>query len=404
VLVVDDNATNRRVLATHLTHAGYDVMLASGGRDALAAMRLAIGNSRPFDLVIADYQMPDMDGAMLGSEINGDPHLSQARVVLLTSMDRHGNVSNLARAGYAAYMTKPVRGTELRACIERVLERELDAQTGRHQGLVTRSSLAAEQGMGQYRGKVLVVEDNVVNQQVAKRFLQRLGCEVVVAENGQRGVDEYFGDQFGLVLMDVQMPVMDGLTAARTIRSRELAGHHVPIVALTASAMTDEMERCTAAGMDAVLGKPLELPRLCEILDRYGFRTGVEVAAPAKPAAPPPVALAPKPVDFDQLRTIVGDDRDFMNELCETFVESSGRIVEELERALSAGDRAVLSAMAHKLKGGSSSICAHELAKMAATLEKDAKEKPLPELRVSVDSLRRAYTDAAGYVTAEMAA
>jgi HPt (histidine-containing phosphotransfer) domain-containing protein len=93
-----------------------------------------------------------------------------------------------------------------------------------------------------------------------------------------------------------------------------------------------------------------------------------------------------------------------MNELCETFVESSGRIVEELERALSAGDRAVLSAMAHKLKGGSSSICAHELAKMAATLEKDAKEKPLPELRASIDSLRRAYTDAAGYVTAEMAA
>jgi CheY-like chemotaxis protein len=211
-------------------------------------------------------------------------------------------------------------------------------------------------------------------------------------------------DQFGLVLMDVQMPVMDGLTATRTIRSRELPGQHVPIVALTASAMTDEMERCTAAGMDAVLGKPLELPRLCEILDRYGFRTGMETAQAVKPTAPLPVALAPKPVDLDQLRTIVGDDRDFMNELCETFVESSGRIVEELERALSAGDRAVLSAMAHKLKGGSSSICAHELAKMAASLEKDAKEKPLPELRASVDSLRRAYTDAAGYVTAEMAA
>jgi CheY-like chemotaxis protein len=208
--------------------------------------------------------------------------------------------------------------------------------------------------------------------------------------------------------MDVQMPVMDGLTAARSIRSRELASHRVPIVALTASAMTDEMERCTAAGMDGMLAKPLELPRLCEILDRYGFRTGVEAtvatAAPAKAAAAPPLALAPKPVDLDQLRTIVGDDRAFMNELCETFVESSGRIVEELERALSAGDRAVLSAMAHKLKGGSSSICAHELAKMAATLEKDAKEKPLPELRASIDSLRRAYTDAAGYVTAEMAA
>jgi CheY-like chemotaxis protein len=406
VLVMDDNPTNRRVLCGQLQPVGFEVVVASTAAETLKTLRDAQQAGTPFDIVIADDEMPDSDGVEFATRVKSAPALAVTPLILLTSVDRHGNVSNLARAGYAAYMTKPVRGTELRACIERVLERELDAQTGRHQGLVTRTSLAADQGMGQYRGKVLVVEDNVVNQQVAKRFLQRLGCEVVVAENGQRGVDEYFRDQYGLVLMDVQMPVMDGLTAARTIRSRELPGQHVPIVALTASAMTDEMERCTAAGMDAVLAKPLELPRLCEILDRYGFRSGAEPqAAPAaKPVAPAPAVLAPKPVDLDQLRTIVGDDRDFMNELCETFVESSGRIVEELERALSAGDRAVLSAMAHKLKGGSSSICAHELAKMAATLEKDAKEKPLPDLRASVDSLRRAYTDAAGYVTAEMAA
>jgi signal transduction histidine kinase/CheY-like chemotaxis protein len=404
VLVMDDNPTNRRVLCGQLQPVGFEVVAASTAAETIKTMREAQQAGYPFDIVIADDEMPDSDGVEFATRVKSAPTLAVTPLILLTSLDRHGNVSNLARAGYAAYMTKPVRGTELRACIERVLERELDAQTGRHQGLVTRSSLAADQGMGQYKGKVLVVEDNVVNQQVAKRFLQRLGCEVVVVENGQRGVDEYFRDQFALVLMDVQMPVMDGLAATRTIRSRELAGQHVPIIALTASAMTDEVERCTAAGMDAVLAKPLELPRLCEILDRYGFRSGVEAAPPAKPPAPAPIALAAKPVDFDQLRTIVGDDRDFMNELCETFVESSGRIVEELERALSAGDRAVLSAMAHKLKGGSSSICAHELAKMAATLEKEAKEKPLPELRAAVDSLRRAYTDAAGYVTAEMAA
>jgi CheY-like chemotaxis protein len=255
---------------------------------------------------------------------------------------------------------------------------------------------------------VLVVEDNVVNQQVARRFLQRLGCEVLVAENGKRGVEEFFKNSYGLVLMDVQMPVMDGLAATREIRSREPAGKRVPIIALTASAMTDEMDRCTAAGMDALLVKPLELPRLCELLDRYGFRPAPPEASSA-PAAPVPEpvsapVLASKPVDLDQLRTIVGDDREFMNELCETFVTSSSRIVEELTRALSAGDRAVLSAMAHKLKGGSSSICAHELAKLAATLEKDAKEKPLPELEQSLDALRRAFDDAAGYVTASMAA
>jgi CheY-like chemotaxis protein len=229
----------------------------------------------------------------------------------------------------------------------------------------------------------------------------------VVAENGQRGVDEYFRDEYGLVLMDVQMPVMDGLAATREIRARELAGRRVPIVALTASAMTDEMERCTAAGMDAMLAKPLELPRLCELLDRYGFRSngGAQTAAPAaETPAPAAAVLVAKPVDLEQLRVIVGDDRAFMNELCETFVSSSARIVEELTRALSAGDRAVLSAMAHKLKGGSSSICAHELARIAAALEKDAKEKPMPELAQALETLRRAFDDAAGYVTSEMAA
>jgi two-component system sensor histidine kinase/response regulator len=338
------------------------------------------------------------------AQVKAAPGVSTTPLILLTSMDAHGNVSHLTRAGFAAYMTKPVRGAELRACIERVLERQVDTATGRHPKLVTRTSLATEQGQGQYQGRVLVVEDNVVNQQVAKRFLQRLGCEVVVAENGKRGVEEYFRDPFGLILMDVQMPVMDGLTATREIRRREPEGQHVPIIAITASAMTDELERCTAAGMDAVLAKPLELPRLCEILDKHGFRPAAPGTAAA--SAEPDVSPGPisKPVDLDQLRTIVGDDREFMNELCETFVASSERIVEELTRALSLGDRAVLGAMAHKLKGGSSSICAHELAKLAATLEKDAKEKPLPELAHSVDTLRRAFAAAAGYVTASLAA
>jgi two-component system, sensor histidine kinase and response regulator len=403
VLVMDDNPTNRRVLCGQLQPVGFEVVATATGTETLKALHDAKNAGQPFDLVIADDQMPDCDGVGFAAQVKRAPGIDATPLILLTSVDRHGNATHLTRAGFAAYMTKPVRGSELRACIERVLEREAEAVAGRHHNLVTRSSLATDQGQGQYQGRVLVVEDNVVNQQVAKRFLQRLGCEVVVAENGRRGVEEYFRDQFGLVLMDVQMPVMDGLAAAREIRSRE-GSRHVPIVALTASAMTDELERCTSAGMNDLLGKPLELTRLCELLDRYGFRgVAPEAGAAAAPAARAST-LALKPVDIDQLRSIVGDDRDFMNELCQTFVSSSTRIVEELERALSAGDRLVLSAMAHKLKGGSASICAHELAKLAAALEKDAKEKPLPELQHSVDSLRRAFDSAAGYVAMVSAA
>ncbi|MEP7243644.1 MAG: response regulator [Gammaproteobacteria bacterium] len=407
ILVMDDNPTNRRVLCGQLQPVGFDVVSASTGAETMKTLRDAHSAGTPFDLVIADDQMPDCDGVGFAAQVKAAPGLGPTPLILLTSMDRQGNVNNLVRAGFAAYMTKPVRGTELRACIERVLEREQEANTGRHQDLVTRTSLAADQGQGQYHGRVLVVEDNVVNQQVAKRFLQRLGCEPVIAENGQRGVDEYLRSEFSLVLMDVQMPVMDGLAATRAIRAREADGRHTPIVALTASAMTDELERCTAAGMDGLLVKPLELNRLCEILDRYGFRSGVAPAAAAAPVAAAAAIVTlrvAKPVDLDQLRTLVGDDREFMNELCETFVTSSTHIVAELTRALSAGDRAVLSAMAHKLKGGSASICAHELAKLAAALERDAKEKPMPELENALQSLRLALDDAAGYVTAAMAA
>jgi len=413
VLVMDDNPTNRRVLCGQLQPVGFDVIATATGAETLKTLQDAQATGSPFDVLIADDQMPDCDGVSFAAQVKASPRVAGTPLILLTSLDKHGAIGNLARAGFAAYMTKPVRGTELRACIERVLERQLDATTGRHQNLVTRTSLATEQGQGQFQGRVLVVEDNVVNQQVAKRFLQRLGCEVVVAENGKRGVEEYLAamsgkSPFGLVLMDVQMPVMDGLAATREIRRSEPAGRHVPIVALTASAMTDEMGRCTAAGMDALLVKPLELPRLCEILDRYGLRPAAPEVAPAAAATAtaPEAPLVPisKPVDLDQLRTIVGDDRAFMNELCETFVASSARIVDELTRALSAGDRTVLSAMAHKLKGGSSSICAHELARLAAALEKEAKEKPLPELEHLVQALRHAFDSAASYVTAAVAA
>jgi two-component system sensor histidine kinase/response regulator len=407
VLVMDDNPTNRRVLCGQLQPVGFDVTALGTGEETLEALKEAQATGTPFDVLIADDQMPDCDGVSFAAQVKASPNVSSTPLILLTSMDKHGATSSLTRAGFAAYMTKPVRGSELRACIERVLEQQLDATTGRHQKLVTRSSLATEQGQGQYRGRVLVVEDNVVNQQVARRFLQRLGCEVLVAENGQRGVEEFFKNDYALVLMDVQMPVMDGLAATREIRSREPKGVHAPIVALTASAMTDELERCTAAGMDALLVKPLELPKLCEILDRYGFRTPVLQETPVADVGIPigvsGVSFS-KPVDLDQLRTIVGDDREFMHELCETFVVSSTRIVEELTRALTAGDRASLSAMAHKLKGGSSSICAHELARLSAALEKDAKEKPLNELEDSVSTLRRAFETCAGYVTAAMAA
>jgi CheY-like chemotaxis protein len=271
VLVVDDNETNRRVLATRLAHVGYDVALASSGREALVTMRLALAASRGFDLVLSDFQMPDMDGAMLGERINTDPALSHSRVVLLTSIDRQGDLARFASLGFAGYLTKPIRARELLACLDKVFEHEAQAWHAQTHPIVTTNSLTRDPATRPYSGRVLLVEDNVVNQKVGQRFLERLGCDVTLAENGEEAIQAWKNSDFRLVLMDVQMPVMDGYTATRQIRDLERGRMRTPIVALTANAMTGQLERCLQSGMDGLLTKPLEPERLEEVLERFGL-------------------------------------------------------------------------------------------------------------------------------------
>jgi len=389
VLVVDDNETNRRVLASHLKHAGYDVMLASGGGEALTAMRLAIGQSRPFDLVIADFQMPDMDGAMLGEKINGDPHLSRARVVLLTSMDRHGDIRRFAAMGFAGYLSKPVKARELLACLDKVLAREAHDFHAQTHPIVTSNALHGSSAPRRFSGRVLLVEDNFVNQKVARRFLERLGCEVVLAENGVEAVAAFERDRFQLVLMDVQMPVMDGYTATREIRDRERGDRRLPIVALTANAMTGQLERCLEAGMDALLTKPLAVEALQDVLERYGLAMNEtnlpESAVEAMVSRP---AEAP-PIDFAQLRELTGDDAEFIRSIADSFESSSAQLIASLRAGAGSGDGAQIAKAAHALKGASANLYAGKLRDQAAELEATGAKLPKADLEIRIAAAAR---------------
>ncbi len=400
VLVVDDNATNQRVLCGQLRPAGYSVETAGSATEALEELVNSARSGSRFDVVIADDQMPDCDGRELAARLKSMPELGSTHLIMLTSLDRHGNLQHLRELGFAGYLTKPVRGRELRACIEQVLElgtAAVAAHPGRR--VVTRGSLAFDKGAQRFRGRVLVVEDNLVNQQVTRRFLERLGCEVDVAENGQRAVEFCARERYDLVLMDVQMPIMDGLAATREIRAQESAGRRVPIIALTASAMTDELERCLAAGMDGLLTKPLEPVRLGETLARHGL--GGE-SGPVMTSLPTMRPVAPA-IDLARLRALVGDDSAFVQELCRTFLASSGRIVEELRRALTADDRALLATLAHKLRGGSGSICAQRVGDLAAVLERSAAGRPAEELTEAVEHIDAALKECAGFIEAQVA-
>ncbi len=226
ILIVDDNVTNQRVLSAQLVHAGYTVTTVSSGFAALDELQNAIASDNQFDMVITDFQMPDMDGAMLGERIIAMRELANTRLVMLTSLDRHGDTPRLAALGFAAYLTKPVRVRELIDAVARVMSggpRQWQMET---QPMITLNMLTQPPAQQRFAGHVLLVEDNFVNQKVAVRFLERLGCTVEVASNGAEGVAACQQRQFDIVLMDLQMPVMDGMTATRKIRDIGNLGSH----------------------------------------------------------------------------------------------------------------------------------------------------------------------------------
>jgi two-component system, sensor histidine kinase and response regulator len=377
ILVVDDSETNRRVLLTQLSHSGYDVTLASGGKEALATMRSATAAARQFDLALVDFQMPDMDGAMLGEQINSDPHLARTRIVLLTSMDRHGDVGRFAAMGFAGYLSKPVRPRELLACLERVLSRYAEEWHAQTHPIIT-LGVAQQSPRAPLAGKVLLVEDNAVNQKVARRFLERMGCEVTVAENGLEGVRAFENGTFRLVLMDVQMPFMDGYAATQRIRSLEKGRSHTPIVALTANAMTDQLERCLDVGMDALLTKPLNAEHLEDILVRFGLAANDAKARTAAPAAGG--AASPPAVDLAALTELTGGDLRFVAELARSYLDNGRELFVQMRACLARDERSELARTAHQLAGASASVHAAPLCELCLALEHAARTAGIADL------------------------
>jgi two-component system sensor histidine kinase/response regulator len=369
ILIVDDNVTNQRVLSSQLVHAGYAVTTVGSGSAALDELRNGTASDHPFDMVITDFQMPDMDGAMLGERIINMPDLANTRLVMLTSLDRHGDTPRLAALGFAAYLTKPVRVRELIDAVARVMSggpRQWQMDT---QPMITLNMLTQATAQQRFRGHVLLVEDNFVNQKVAVRFLERLGCTVEVAGHGADGVAACQQRHFDIVLMDLQMPVMDGMTATRRIREWETTGH-IPIIALTANAMTGDRELCEAAGMDGYLTKPIEVERLRNVLTRFGLEKNETDAAAAAP--PAPAANLKPPVDLRGFRSITNDDEAFAQELAITFIASGEQQLADMAAAAAQSNRMALARSAHQLKGACANIHAHALKALAERMENDS--------------------------------
>jgi two-component system, sensor histidine kinase and response regulator len=264
-------------------------------------------------------------------------------------------------------LTKPVRVRELIDAVARVMSggpRQWQMDT---QPMITLNMLTQPPAQQSFAGHVLLVEDNFVNQKVAVRFLERLGCTVEVASNGAEGVAACKEREFDIVLMDLQMPVMDGVAATRKIREWETSGH-TPIIALTANAMTGDRELCETAGMDGYLTKPIEVERLRNILTKFGLEK--PDAAAAGELSPSLASAAP--VDLREFRNVTDGDQAFAQELVAAFIESSEQQLAEISNALAQNQRAVAAKAAHKLRGACANIHAHVLKSLAERMEIDS--------------------------------
>jgi signal transduction histidine kinase/CheY-like chemotaxis protein/ligand-binding sensor domain-containing protein len=261
VLVVDDNLTNRRILGEMLRRWGMQPELAAGGAEAITMLREADQSGTGFALLLVDAQMPDMDGFTLVERVRQQADLRKITIMMLTSAGQRGDAARCRELGIAAYLVKPIAQSQLLDAILNVLGTK--AKPTRQAPLVTRHSLRE----GQRSLRVLLAEDNVVNQVLASRLLEKHGHTVVVASNGRKALDALEKENFDLVVMDVSMPEMDGFEAAAAIRAREgRTGSHIPIIAMTAHAMKGDRERCLAAGMDAYVSKPIQASELFQAI------------------------------------------------------------------------------------------------------------------------------------------
>jgi CheY-like chemotaxis protein/HPt (histidine-containing phosphotransfer) domain-containing protein len=394
VLLVDDNATNREVLYKQLLFFKMRPSEAGDAPSALKKLTQALESGDPFRLVITDMQMPGMDGETFGRMIRADARLANTILIMMTSIGARGDAKRLEQLGFAAYLIKPVKSGELFDCLAMLQPR--DQASPKPPPLLTRHSLRESRRSSL---RILLAEDNITNQQVALGILRKLGFHADAVANGAEAIKALEDLPYDLVLMDVQMPEMDGLQATRLIRQADsrVRNHAIPIIAMTAHAMKQDQERCREAGMNDYLSKPIVASKLAAMLDTW--ITQIEPPPPsvvAGPSSPPPFSDS---MIFNPpaLRERLMDDMELILVVIAGFMEDIPRQIMHLKNAFQAGDIVNLERQAHRIKGAAANTSGDDLARIAELIEKLAKSGDLaaagsyiPELETNFQLLRDA--------------
>jgi CheY-like chemotaxis protein/HPt (histidine-containing phosphotransfer) domain-containing protein len=400
VLVVDDNDTSRRMLAEMLGAWRLAPEVVEGGPEAWGVLARCTSPAELPGLVVTDHEMPELDGIMLCQRMQADPRLAKIPIVMLSSSNQPRDVGRARRAGVAAFLTKPVTQSELLDAIMSVFSPSMDLTIGR-------TKRGPEQGpQGRDGLRVLVAEDNVVNQRVAAGLLARKGHGVVVVENGREALTALDRQAFDVVLMDIEMPELDGFEATAAIRAYEKDVRsgarqappdssyamprpnegRIPIIALTAHAMKGMEERCLAAQMDGYASKPVRAETLDAALAPYLTATEKVEPETAEPDSTEPrdVSLA---IDRTAALRAVGGDEALMADVIRLFLEDCPRRVADLRAAVTGGDPAHVQRAAHAVKGSVGTFGARPARELAARLEGVGREGRLDEAPALLDAL-----------------
>lgn len=374
VLAVDDNATNRQVLERQVSSWGMIAGTAGDGHSALRILREAARRGEPYDLAIVDGQMPGMEGVQLARQIKDDPALSPTHLVLLTSVAWRGEGSEARQAGMEAYLTKPVKQSDLYDCLATVMVSPTQAAQ-EQKTLLTRHAL--HEAKARHRAHLLVAEDNVINQKVATKMLENLGYRVDVAANGLEAVEALSRIPYAAVLMDCQMPQMDGYEATREIRRHEEgSARHTPIIAMTANAMPGDREAALEAGMDDYVSKPVKPENLGATIERWTSRRNngpTPASEPGEGAAAPGDGPEKAPLDpamLESLRELqMPGEPDILAELTELFVTDATSHLAALREGIEREDAGSVERSAHTLKGSSGNMGATVMSRISSELQ-----------------------------------
>jgi len=369
ILVVDDNETNRIILVEMLGRWGMQVATAKDGREALEILGRGGSRAPRFAAVISDLQMPHMDGFEFVENIRKNAQFGQIPVLMLSSSAQQGEHERCRQLGISAHLAKPIQPSELLDAILSALSLHA-TEPSRSQDKTHDEAQLLPQSNWRQGMKVLLAEDNAVNRTLATRLLQKHGHTVVVVENGRQALEALERETVDLVLMDVQMPEMDGLEATAAIREKEKkTGDHLPIIALTAHAMKGDREKCLAAGTDDYLTKPIRTADLFAAVERLAHAKTIATAEATS------IVNSPRAKVFDNdaaLRHVEGD-RDLLDEIIRIFADQCPRTMFEIQNAIRDADLSVLERAAHSLKGAASNLCAVGVTQSAAELEESAR-------------------------------